>query len=248
MMIVMEKQTALELENVYKSYDQVLAVKELSLLVETGEVYALIGPNGAGKTTTVKMITGLLEVDKGMIKMFGHEIRNDSVEAKRFLGYIPDNPYVYPYLTGREFLQFTGDLYEINRDETNKRIKELLKLYDLGEVIDGLFSEYSRGNQQKTVILANLLHEPKLLVIDEPIVGLDVQSQLITKKLFKKFTENGGAILLCTHTLTFAEEVAHRIGVIDKGKLMAEGTLSDLRKMKKHLKASLEELYLEITK
>ena len=248
MMIVMEKQTALELENVYKSYDQVLAVKELSLLVETGEVYALIGPNGAGKTTTVKMITGLLEVDKGMIKIFGHEIRNDSVEAKRFLGYIPDNPYVYPYLTGREFLQFTGDLYEINRDETNKRIKELLKLYDLGEVIDGLFSEYSRGNQQKTAILANLLHEPKLLVIDEPIVGLDVQSQLITKKLFKKFTENGGAILLCTHTLTFAEEVAHRIGVIDKGKLMAEGTLSDLRKMKKHLKASLEELYLEITK
>ena len=248
MMIVMEKQTALELENVYKSYEQVLAVKELSLLVETGEVYALIGPNGAGKTTTVKMITGLLEVDKGMIKIFGHEIRNDSVEAKRFLGYIPDNPYVYPYLTGREFLQFTGDLYEINRDETNKRIKELLKLYDLGEVIDGLFSEYSRGNQQKTVILANLLHEPKLLVIDEPIVGLDVQSQLITKKLFKKFTENGGAILLCTHTLTFAEEVAHRIGVIDKGKLMAEGTLSDLRKMKKHLKASLEELYLEITK
>jgi ABC-2 type transport system ATP-binding protein len=244
----MKDNGALELNKVSKGFDQVQAVEELSLQVNSDEVYALIGPNGAGKTTTVKMITGLLAADKGTIKIFEHLIDEEPVEAKRYLGYIPDNPYVYPYLTGREFLQFTGDLFGIDREKTNIRIKELLKLYHLEDLIDGLFSEYSRGNQQKTVILANLLHEPKLLVIDEPIVGLDVQSQRVTRKLFKKFTENGGAILLCTHTLTFAQEVADRIGVIDEGKLVAEGSLKELRKMKKHLKASLEELYLEITK
>ncbi len=248
MMNLMDKQMALELVRVSKKFGSVEAVKDLSLQIKEGEVYALIGPNGAGKTTTVKMVTGLLAADEGQVKIFGRYLTDYPVEAKRFLGYVPDNPYVYPYLTGREFLQFTGDLYGIDRKETDKRIAELLKIYQLDEVIDGLYSEYSRGNQQKTVMLANLLHEPKLLVIDEPIVGLDVQSQQTTKKLFKKFTENEGAILMCTHTLTFAQEVADRIGVLDHGKLVAEGTLKELRKMKKHLKASLEELYLEITK
>lgn len=238
---------AIQLKNISKKFDNAEAVRDLTLSVKTGEIYALIGPNGAGKTTTVKMITGILAPTSGDIHILGIDITKDPIAAKKKIGYIPDEPFVYEYLTGREFLQFVGDIYGLTREVINNRIKNLLNIYTLEGIIDGLFSEYSRGNKQKTIIIANLIHEPKVLIIDEPILGLDVQSQKITKKIFKDFVKKGGSILVCTHTLSVAQEIADRIGIIKKGKLIEEGTLDDLRKIAKKEKASLEELYLQIT-
>lgn len=240
-------EVAIKLQNVNKKFTNVQAVRDLTLSVRTGEIYALIGPNGAGKTTTIKMITGLLAPTSGEITVLGKNVAKDPVKAKKNLGYIPDDPFVYDYLTGREFLQFTGSLFSLTRRETDARIKKLLSLYNLESVIDGLFSEYSRGNKQKTIIIANMLHQPKVLVIDEPILGLDVQSQKVTKKLFKKFAKEKGSIFLCTHTLFIAQELADRIGIIKEGELIEEGTLAELRSKARQAQASLEELYLNIT-
>lgn len=238
---------AIELHKVDKKFGNVHAVSDVTLSVKKGEIYALIGPNGAGKTTIVKMITGLLAPTSGVMRIFGKDIVKDPVGAKKYIGYIPDEPFVYDYLTGREFLQLTGDLYNIERKDTEERIKRLLSVYNLEEIIDGFFSDYSRGNKQKTIIIARLLHSPDILVVDEPIVGLDVQSQKITKKLFKDFVKNGGSIFLCTHALSVAEELADRIGILKEGKLLREGTLNDLRLFSKKSDASLEDLYLSIT-
>lgn len=238
---------AIILDKISKHFKNLKAVQDLSLRVKMGEIYALIGPNGAGKTTTIKMITGLITPTKGSISVLGKDVSRSPVQAKKHLGYIPDDPFVYYYLTGREFIQLTGDLFGISRRQTNKRIKELLDLYNLESVIDGLFSEYSRGNQQKTVIIANLIHQPKVLVIDEPILGLDVQSQQVTKSMFKDFVKKGGSIFLCTHTLAVAQEIASRIGILKQGKLIIEGSLSELRSHAKAGEASLEELYLKET-
>lgn len=243
----MSKQTAIKLQDVNKKFGQTQAVNDLSLSVNQGEIYCLIGPNGAGKTTTIKMITGILAPTSGKIEVLGIDVDKDPVSAKQSLGYIPDDPFVYDYLTGREFLEFVADLYGIPRAKAEKNIERLLPLYNLQSMIDGLFSEYSRGNKQKTVILANLLHEPQVLVIDEPILGLDVQSQKITTKIFKDFTSQGGSILVCTHTLSVAEEIADRIGILNKGRLIREGTLKELRDQAKLSQAHLEELYLQST-
>ena len=238
---------AIELNSVHKRFGSVHAVSGVTLSVNKGEIYALIGPNGAGKTTIIKMITGLLAPTLGVIRIFGKDIIKDSVGAKKHIGYIPDDPFVYSYLTGREFLQLTGDLYNIKRRVTEERIKKLLAIYNLEGIIDGFFSDFSRGNKQKTIIIAQLLHKPEILVIDEPIVGLDVQSQKITKKLFIDFVKNGGSIFLCTHTLSVAQEIAGRIGVLKEGKILAEGTLGQLRLFSKKSDATLEELYLRFT-
>lgn len=238
---------ALKLLNVNKRFTNVDAVRDLTLNVKTGAIYALIGPNGAGKTTTVKMVTGLLAPTSGTIEIFGKDIEKDPVAAKKDIGYIPDDPYVYDYLTGREFLEFVGDLYGISRQETQARLNKLLSLYNLETVINGQFADYSRGNKQKTLIIAAFLHQPRLLVIDEPIVGLDVQSQNLTLKLLKDFAKKGGSIFLCTHTLSVAQVLAHRIGILMEGKLVEEGTLELLRKLAKQSEASLEDLYLSAT-
>ena len=240
-------EVAIKIVNVNKRFTNVHAVRDLTLSVKTGEIFALIGPNGAGKTTTVKMITGLIAPTSGRIWVLGKDVAADPVQAKKELGYIPDDPFVYDYLTGREFLQLTGDLFGLRRQETNTRIKKLLKLFNLESVIDGRFTDYSRGNKQKTIIIANVLHQPKVLVIDEPVLGLDVQSQKVTKKLFRDFVKDGGSIFLCTHTLSVAQEIADRIGIIKEGELVEEGSLRDLRTKAHKTEASLEELYLKAT-
>jgi ABC-2 type transport system ATP-binding protein len=243
----MQEKTSIKLIKVSKTFQNLDAVVDLNLSVKKGEIYALIGPNGAGKTTTVKMITGIMAPTSGDIQILGQSIIKTPVVAKKLLGYIPDDPFVYDYLTGREFLQLVGDLYGLNRQETDAKISELLKIYNLDGIIDGLFSEYSRGNKQKTIIIANLLHNPQVLVIDEPILGLDVQSQKITKKIFKDFASRGGTIFVCTHTMSVAQEIADRIGILKAGKLIEEGTMGELRKIRKESKADLEELYLGVT-
>lgn len=237
----------IELQNVSKNFGSTQAVVDLSLSVKAGETYALIGPNGAGKTTTVKMVTGLLAPTSGTIEIFQKNIETEPVAIKKDLAYIPDDPFVYDYLTGREFLEFVGDCYGLSRKETKERLAKFLSLYNLEAVVDGRFADYSRGNKQKTVIIAAFLHQPKLLVIDEPVVGLDVQSQNVTLRLLKDFVKKGGSVFLCTHTLSVAQILAEKIGILREGRLIEEGTLENLRGKAKKANANLEELYLGIT-
>jgi ABC-2 type transport system ATP-binding protein len=241
----MKQSPAIELIKVNKVFNKIPAVSDLSLSVNPGEIYALIGPNGAGKTTTIKMITTLVEPSSGEISILGKNILKIT-KIKGEMGYIPDEPFVYPYLTGREFLEFVGDVHSLPRDESRRRIDILLKKYHLSDVINGFFSDYSRGNKQKVTIIAALMHEPKVLIVDEPIVGLDVESQRITKKIFREFADNGGAMLLCTHTLTVAQDIADRVGILSNGKLKVEGNIKDLRNLVKNKNADLETIYLDI--
>jgi ABC-2 type transport system ATP-binding protein len=239
---------ALELANLEKSFGVVKAVRDVSFKINPGEIYALIGPNGAGKTTIVKMVTGLIEPNSGIVQVLGINAWVDPIHAKRLLGYIPDEPFVYNYLSAREFLELTGDLHGISREEIKTRIEELAKLYQLDELLDSAFADFSRGNKQKATIVAAMLHRPKLLVIDEPIVGLDTQSQLVTKKLLTDFAKKGGIVFLCTHTLPVAQEIANRIGILKEGKLIAEGTLAELRYQAGTHHNQLEEIYLKLTR
>jgi len=229
-----------------KRFGGLVAVDNLNLWIKRGEIFGFIGPNGAGKTTTIKMLTGVLAPTAGRVEIGGVEMTKEPVKAKRLLGYIPDDPYVYPELTGREFLYLVGELFGVKGVE--RKVKRLLRLYPtLEKAIDGRFKEFSRGNKQKLTILAALLHRPKVLIIDEPIIGLDPASAKRTKLLFKEFAQKGGTIFVSTHTLSVAEEICTRIGVIDEGQLIFEGTISQLRKAVRSRKGDLEELYLKIT-
>ncbi len=238
----------LRLERLTKRFGALPAVQELTVTVAPGEIYGLIGPNGAGKTTTVKMLTGLYRPTAGRIVVAGVDLAAEPERAKRALGYLPDEPFVYEKLSGREFLHLMGELYGVPRAERTARIERLLGIFPLSAVIDTHVEGYSRGNKQKLTILAALLHEPQVLVADEPIVGLDPESALRTRHLFTRFAESGGAVLLCTHTLTFAEAVCHRVGLLREGILVQEGDLATLRKAAGLPAASLEALYLHFTR
>jgi ABC-2 type transport system ATP-binding protein len=231
--------------NLTKKFGQLTAVDNLNLNIKKGEIYGFIGPNGAGKTTTIKMLTGVILPTSGQITIDQIDLAKKPVEAKKMIGYIPDDPYVYPELTGREFLYLIGRLFKVKQLE--KKINQLLPIFNLEKIIDAPFKDYSRGNKQKLTILAAWLHQPQLLVIDEPILGLDPQSAQTTIKLFKDFAKKGGTIFVSTHTLSIAEKICHRLGVIDQGKLIFEGTIGQLEKKVKQKGKHLEELYLRLT-
>jgi ABC-2 type transport system ATP-binding protein len=226
----------------------VTAVRELTLTVAPGEIYGLIGPNGSGKTTTVKMLTGLYRPTAGRIVVDGIDLAAAPERAKGALGYMPDEPFVYEKLSGREFLHLMGELYGVDRAERAARIERLLGLFPLSGVVDSAVEHYSRGNKQKLAILAALLHQPRVLVADEPIVGLDPESALTTRGIFTSFAEQGGAVLVCTHTLGFAEAVCHRVGLLAAGVLVQEGDLAALRAAAGLPDGSLESLYLHFTR
>src|SRR3989344_4148999 len=211
----------LECSKITKKFGDLVAVDSVSFSIREGEIFSLIGPNGSGKTTIVKLIAGLLFPDGGKITVGGVDTFAHPVEAKAKIGYIPDDPLVWPAMTGEEFLHFVGALYGISGSARARKIAELLPVFELGDMRDHLFEDYSRGSKQKFSILASLLHEPKLLLIDEPIVGLDPASAMIAKKLFQDFAKRGGAILLVTHTLSVAEEIATLIGVLKNGSMVA---------------------------
>jgi len=237
----------LALDRLSKRFGSYLAVDNLSLRVEAGEIYGLIGPNGSGKTTTVKMVTGLYRPGAGRILVDGIDLAAAPEAAKRRIGYIPDEPFVYEKMSGREFLHLVGELYGVPRAERSRKIDELLDIYPIGEILDQYVESYSRGNRQKVAIMASLLHAPRLLIVDEPIVGLDPESAIRTRDLLKRFAEDGGAILICTHTLIFAEAVCHHVGLLREGRLVRDGTLGELRDLAGLPNASLETLYLHFT-
>jgi ABC-2 type transport system ATP-binding protein len=219
----------LNVNNLTKRFGGRTAVEGVSFSIKPGEIFSLIGPNGSGKTTIVKTVAGLLRPDAGGVSVGGFDTVVNPVEAKGLLGYIPDEPAIWPGMTGEEFLNLTGALYSLDEKTRAEGIPGLLATFDLKDTERGDFDDYSRGNKQKFAILAALLHKPKLLLIDEPIVGLDPTSAGVAEKLFADFAREGGAVLLVTHTLSVAQKISHRIGVLKNGRLLATGTLDELR-------------------
>lgn len=238
----------IEVSHLVKSYSSILAVNDVSFSIFPGEIFGFLGPNGAGKTTTMKMITGLLQPTSGSIHVNGQPLADDPVEAKRVIGYIPDRPYIYEKLTAQEFLVFVAGLYNIGRDAALRRSEELLELFGLTHVTHELVENYSHGMKQRVTMAAALIHEPKLIIVDEPMVGLDPKGSLLIRRVFRELCEEKGvAIFLSTHTLSIAEEVCDRIGILYKGRLVALGTLDELRERAAAGNARLEEVFLKIT-
>jgi len=237
---------AILLTGVSKSYGRTLAVRDLSLSVRRGELFAFLGPNGAGKTTTIKMIVGLLRPDEGDVQVCGHEIGANGLAAKAQLAYVPDQPFIYDKLTGREFLLFVAEMYGLSAERRDRILAGLLRRLDLAEFLEQLTESYSHGMKQRVVLAAALLHEPAVLVIDEPMIGLDPRTIRVVKNLFKEHTQAGGTVFMSTHTLDIAEAVADRIGIINHGELIALGTLGELRAQAQR-RHSLEEIFLGLT-
>jgi len=219
----------LHLDSLTKKFGDTIAVDGVSFDVKPGEIFSLIGPNGSGKTTIIKMITGLLRPTDGFVLVGGHNVADEPIETKKAIGYIPDEPSVWSSMTGEEFLHLSGAFFDIPEKEREKNIETLLSLFRLEDIRNSIFEDYSRGNKQKFTILAALLHKPKVLLVDEPIVGLDPTSAEIAKNIFSSFAKKGGSVLLATHTLSVAQEISHRVGVLKKGILVASGTLDELR-------------------
>lgn len=238
----------LRIKHLTKRFGGLTAIDDLSVSIAEGEIFAYIGPNGSGKTTTIKVIAGLYLPTSGAVEIDGIDLGTQPEKAKANIGYVSDEPFIYEKMSGREFLGFVGALYSMERADAERQRDAYLENFPgLKEVIDGYVEDYSRGNRQKLAFVAALMHRPKLLLIDEPMVGLDPQSSIAVKRMLKEFSSAGGAVLLCTHTMPIAQELASRIGVLDNGKLIAEGTLEELRAKTQKSGASLEEVYLAFT-
>ncbi|MFQ5890383.1 MAG: ABC transporter ATP-binding protein [Gemmatimonadota bacterium] len=236
------------LERITKRYGSFTAVDSLDLEVGPGQIYGLLGPNGAGKTTTLRMIAGILRPDGGRVLIGGHDVILSPTAAKRQIGFVPDRPFVYDKLTGGELLRFAAGLYGQSGPEVESRIDELLRLWELDGWKDQLVESYSHGMRQKLIISSALVHQPRILVIDEPMVGLDPRSARLLKDLLRSFADRGGTALISTHTLELAEILCDRMAVIDRGRVVASGTLADLRRIAAADGADLEELFLRITR
>ena len=237
----------IETRTLIKRYGDKVAVNNVSFDVYGGEVFGFLGPNGAGKTTTIKMIVGLLQPTSGTIKVAGYDVQKQPLFAKAASGYVPDTPNLYAKLTGRELLQFVGDLYNLDRNQAACRIDELLRMFDLSGAADDTFDSYSHGMQQKTSLAAALMHDPKVLILDEPTVGLDPKSARLIKDILRQLADRGSAVMLSTHILEIAERMCDRIGIINKGELIAVGTMDELRKLGKEGQLSLEDIFLGLT-
>jgi ABC-2 type transport system ATP-binding protein len=237
---------AIVLTGVYKSYGDNVAVKDLTLEIPRGQLFAFLGPNGAGKTTTIKMIVGLLRPNQGQVHVCGHPIGSNGLAAKTMLAYVPDQPFIYEKLTGREFLYFVAEMYGLSRKRRDEMLEKLTCRLDIGEFLDQLTDGYSHGMKQRVVLAAALLHEPAVLVIDEPMVGLDPRTVRSVKDLFVEHTRNGGTVFMSTHTLEVAEAVADRIGIIHRSELLALDSLAELRRQAQR-EHSLEEIFLQLT-
>jgi ABC-2 type transport system ATP-binding protein len=236
----------IEIENLSRHYDKVRAVDGISLQVPGGEIFGFLGPNGAGKTTTIKMIVGLLRPTSGTVKVAGYDVQQQPLQAKRASGYEPDTPNLYSKLSAREMLRFVGDLYGMEAGQTDRRIEELLDLFGLTEVADDQIDSYSHGTQQKASLAAALMHDPRVLVLDEPTVGLDPKSARLIKDVLRQFADRGSVVFITTHILEIAERMCDRIGIINKGKLIAVGAMQELRALG-HGQASLEDIFLALT-
>ncbi|HEX9885678.1 MAG TPA: ABC transporter ATP-binding protein [Longimicrobiales bacterium] len=237
----------IRLEGVTKRYGGFTAVDALDLRVRRGEIFGFLGPNGAGKTTTIRMVAGVLQPTSGHIYLGGDDLRADPAAAKSRLGYIPDRPYLYEKLSGAEFLRFVAGLWGKDGPETEERADRLLTLFNLDQWKHELIESYSHGMRQKLLISSALLHQPEMIVVDEPMVGLDPRSARILKDLFRTFVDQGGTVFLSSHTLEVAEVMCDRLAIIAEGRIIALGTMDELRAEAHAGGAHLEEIFLKVT-
>jgi ABC-2 type transport system ATP-binding protein len=232
----------IEIRNLTKKYGAFTAVDDISLSVSPGEIYGFLGPNGAGKTTTIRILAGLSLPTSGVVRIAGHDVGSDGARTKSIVGYVPDRPYLYEKLTGRELLQFVVNLYGQEWRDCESRAMELLRYFDIFDWTDARIENLSHGMKQKLVIVAALVHDPSVLVIDEPMVGLDALAQKQVKTLLRRLVSEQKTIFLTTHTMSVAEDVCDRIGILHRGRIIATGTTTELRSNR-----ALEDVFLELT-
>jgi ABC-2 type transport system ATP-binding protein len=237
----------IDLKNLSKKYSGFTAVKNLNLLIPKGEIFGFIGPNGAGKTTTINMVGGILSPTSGSVSICGIDMAKNPEDAKRKIGFIPDRPYLYEKLTAMEFLKFTADLYDVAEDAFMAKSKKLLDKFFLADWSNDLIESYSHGMKQRLVMTAALLHEPEVIVVDEPMVGLDPVAIKMVKDLFQRLAKRGVTIFMSTHTLQVAEDICDRIGIIHKGSMIATGTTEDLTRDLNAADANLEHIFIRLT-
>jgi len=237
----------IRVEGLTKRYGNFVAVDNIDLHVSKGSIFGFLGPNGAGKTTTLRIIAGIMRPTKGRITLGGDDVVDNPMAAKRRLGFIPDRPFVYEKLTGAEFLRFVAALYQQDGEIVERRIDELLDVFELTPWKNELVESYSHGMRQKLIISSALIHRPEVIVVDEPMVGLDPKAARLLKDIFRQFVDRGGTVLMSTHTLEVAEAMCQRIAIIQQGKIVAQGTMEELRQQTAAGDASLEDLFLKLT-
>ncbi len=237
----------IRLKKLKKNYGDFAALRGIDLEVRRGSLFGLLGPNGAGKTTALRIIAGILQPTAGRVIVAGHDVQRDPERAKSKLGFIPDRPFVYDKLTGQEFLKFVAGLWGQDGAEVDRRIDELLNLWELTDWRDELLETYSHGMRQKIIISSALIHKPDVIIVDEPMVGLDPKAARILKDLFRGFVKRGGTILMSTHTLEVAEVLCDSIAIIQNGLIRAQGSMEDLRAEAEAGEAGLEEIFLKLT-
>ena len=237
----------LTLKNLTKTFNSLIAVNNINLLIPKGELFGFLGPNGAGKTTTIKMIVGLLSPTSGNIYLNDIDVWKNPIKSKMKIGYIPDQPYLYDKLTGREYLYFSGGLYRLKKDTIKEKIDELTETLKIGNWIDKRTEEYSQGMRQRIVIASAFLHNPELVVIDEPMIGLDPQTAHTVKNFFVEQVKKGKTIFMSTHSLNIVEEICSSVGIINKGKIIFHDSIKSLENMIEKKNNSFEELFIELT-
>lgn len=243
----MSDNVIVSVENLVKHYGNIVALNGISFQIKRGEIYGLLGPNGAGKTTTLKIVAGLLEPTSGIVNVLGLNPVSDPVGVKKLIGYVPENPMLYESLTPKEFFEFVLSIRRLDYIMANERLSRLIEAFGLIEYMNQPISSLSMGTKQKIAIIAALVHNPLLLILDEPLNGLDARSSRILKELLNFHVANGGSVLFSTHIMEVAEHICSRVGIIHKGLIVAEGTVSELREKIHGAGASLEEIFLKVT-
>jgi ABC-2 type transport system ATP-binding protein len=233
--------------NLRKQYGRLAAVDDLNIEVAPGEIFGFLGPNGAGKTTTIRVMMGILRASSGRVILGGHDVEQEPQQAKAIAGFIPDRPFIYEKLSGKEFLTCIAKLHRMESARLRRRIDELLEYFELTNWQDELIEGFSHGMKQRLVLCAALVHEPRILIVDEPMVGLDPKGARTIKDLFRSLAKAGTTVFLSTHSISVAEEVCHRIGIIQKGHLIASGSMADIYRLTRGHDSNLEDVFLELT-